>query len=416
MNASVFDDGRFKKSTLSSGLTLVTESIKGRRSVHLGFHTLWGSRHEPSDMAGAAHLIEHMVFKGTKKRSAFDIVKDIESVGAEISASTGREMTSYSTQSLKKDLPLCVDVLLDLCFSAEFNSEELIKEKEVVLSEIAMGKENLEESVFDFAFEELFKGHALARPITGTEESVNSMSIESLTKLYKEIYKPQNFVVTAAGDVDHEEIKTYLEQEKTLNNNNLSSTSKAVLEAKFLAFQRVFQKDSEQSHILVNFPAPKYDASNRMSAHLVNNAIGGGMSSLLFQKIREDLGLGYTIYSMLQCFLKEGVMSIYLATKPEKTMVALAEVLGLLENLVKKGLTEDEFRLYKTQLLSEVLMAEDDLDHRMQSLAVNELVYKDIRSTDQVVKEVEALSLQDVNDYLKAYMDKEPGIVMLGAK
>jgi len=392
----------------------VTESSQGRHSVHLGFHTMWGSRHETEDMHGAAHLIEHMVFKGTQNRSAFEIVKDIESVGAEISASTGREMTSYTTQSLKKDIPLCLDVLSDLCFHAEFSDVELVKEKQVVLSEIAMGKENLEESVFDYAFEEVFKSHPLAHPITGTDESVEKMSLSDITGLYKTVYQPQNFVVTAAGDVDHDHILELLEGATPNKNNDLGDSIQVVTEASFLPFQKFFKKDSEQAHLLLNFPAPKFSAENRMSAYFVNTALGGGMTSLLFQRIREDLGLGYTVYSLLQCFLKEGVMSIYLATKPESAIEAMAEVVGLIEDLIKTGFLKEQFELYKTQLLGEILMGEDDLDNRMQSLAVNELVYGEERSVEQIVNEIERLSLSDVNSYLKTYMNKEPGVVLLG--
>jgi len=406
----------YKKSKLSNGLTLVTESIEGRHSVHLGFHILWGSRHEPKDMHGAAHLIEHMVFKGTKNRTAFEIVRDIESVGAEIAASTGREMTSYTTQSLKKDLPLCLDVLSDLCFEAEFSEVELEKEKQVVLSEIAMGHENLEESVFDFAFEEIYKNHPLAHPITGTEESVSSMSLDDLTSLYESVYCPDNFVVTAAGDVDHNQIKNILESKILNKNRSLNDKLHKMTKGDFLSFQRFFKKDSEQAHLLLNFPAPKFSAEDRMAAYFVNTALGGGMTSLLFQRIREDLGLGYTVYSMLQCFLEEGVLSIYLATRPEASLLAMTEVIGLLEDLIKTGFNDEQFELYKSQLLSEILMSEDDLDNRMNSLAVNELVYGEARPVEHVVEEVERLSLSAVNSYLKTYMDNEPGVVILGQK
>ena len=382
----------------------------------MGCHILWGSRHEPSDMHGAAHLIEHMVFKGTQNRTAYEIVRDIESVGAELSAATGREMTSYTIQALKKDIPLCLDVLMDLCFKAKFTEEELLKEKQVVLSEIAMGKENLEESVFDFAFEEIFQENPLSHPITGSEESVIGISLEELKSLYTQIYQPQNFVVTAAGDLDHEEFKRIIEQEITLNTNGLDHKPPSVDEGKFFSFQRFFEKESEQAHILINFPAPKFSAENRIAAYFINTALGGGMTSLLFQRIREDLGLGYTVYSLLQCFLKEGVMSIYLATNPSKALEALSEVLGLIKSLISTGFNEEQFKLYKTQLLSETLMAEDDLDSRMQSLAINELVYGEARSVEQVVEEIEKLSLADVNAYLNTYMNTEPGVVLLGER
>ena len=408
--------GIYQRSKLSNGLTLVTEFITGRKSVHLGCHILWGSRHEPEHMHGAAHLIEHMVFKGTQNRSAFEIVKDIESVGAEISASTGREMTSYTTQSLKKDVPLCLDVLSDLCFQAKFSQEELDKEKQVVLSEIAMGKEDLEESVFDFAFEEIFKNNPLSHPITGTEESVIAMSLENLTGLYEEIYRPQNFVVTAVGDVDHDQIERLLGDIIFYENNHLKMNLPIVSKGNFLSFQRFFKKESEQAHVLVSFPAPGFFVLDRMAAYFVNTALGGGMTSMLFQKIREELGLGYTVYSLLECFLKEGVMSIYLATKPESALEALGKVVDLIKALIEGGFSGDQFKLYKTQLLGGILMGDDDLDNRMQSLAVNELVYGKPRSVEQVVDEVEKLSLSDINSYLKTYMDKKPGVIILGTK
>ena len=309
-----------------------------------------------------------------------------------------------------------MDILSDITLNAQFVEEELLKEKQVVLSEIAMGKENLEEMVFDYAFEEIFKDQPLGRPITGTEESVLNISLKDITQVYKSIYRPENFVFTASGDLDHKEVVEHCKKYFSTDNSGLKDKPEKELQSKFGAFTEFFEKDSEQAHILINFPAPSYDSKERMAAYFVNIALGGGMTSLLFQKIREELGLAYSVYSLLQCFISEGVLSIYLATKPEESMLAFSSVLAVLEELCQKGFTQSQFELFKSQLLGEVLMGDDDLENRMNSLAVNELIFGEHRSTDDVVEEINQLTITDVNAYLKNYIDTEPGIVILGSE
>lgn len=406
----------YQKTVLDNGLKVITEKLKDRRSVHPGLHLLWGSRNEKAPNFGMAHLIEHMVFKGTSKRSAYEIVYDIESVGAEISAATGKEFTSYTIQALGKDIELCVDILSDITLNSRFSEEELLKEKQVVLSEIAMGKENLEEMVFDYAFEKIFENQPLGRPITGTEDSVLGISLKDITEAYRTIYRPENFVFTASGDLNHDEVVNFCKKYFKTERSDFKEKCKTEQKEKFNSFTDFYKKDSEQSHILINFPAPCYDSHERMAAYFVNIALGGGMTSLLFQKIREDLGIAYSIYSLLQCFISEGVLSIYLATKPNHSMLAFSSVLTLLEKLCKTGFTEAQFKLFKSQLLGEVLLGDDDLENRMNSLAVNELIYGEHKSTDEVVAEINQLTLADVNDYLKNYIDTEPGVVILGSQ
>lgn len=406
----------FNKSTLENGLRFVTESVEGRASVHLGLHIMWGSRNEPKHMSGAAHLIEHMVFKGTQKRSAYDIVREIEAVGGEIGASTGKEMTSYTVQCLKKDMPLALDILADLVFSANFKESDFVKEKDVVLSEIEMNDENFEESVFDLAFAEVFPKNSLGRPILGTKETVSAISCEELYKLYQESYSPEKMVLSLAGDVDHKEILTSVESAFVSQNSNLNSKADKISKADFYSGTKFLSKKSEQAHLLVSFKAPAYSDSQRYAAYIVNIALGGGMTSILYQKIREDLGLAYSVYSYLQCFLKEGVLSLYVATKAGRALETLDVLLAEVNGIIEKGLSEEQFILYKEQLLGEVIMGQDDLDSRMNSIAVNEMIFGKYRSPEWSASEIEKLKLSDVNTYIKGYMDSEPYILILGPK
>ncbi len=411
---------KFRKTKLENGLTIVTESIVGRASVHLGLHLLWGSRNEPKHMAGAAHLIEHMVFKGTEKRTAFDLAMEIESVGGELGASTGKEVTSYTVQCLEKDLNLGIDILADLGLNAKFTEEEFLKEKEVVLSEIDMTLENFEESVFDFSFSEIYGEHPLGRPILGTVESVESIKCEELFKLYKKIYSPQNMLLSVSGDVDHDEIVkeagSFFKGIKTNENSSLEHNSLKESKGIFEGTTKFIEKNSEQAHVLISFEAPPFVAKNRYLAYLASLALGGGMTSLLYQKIREDLGLAYSVYSYLQCFLKEGVLSIYVGTKPEKALEVVGLVVDEVEGLAKNGFDEKQLELYKQQLLGEILMGQDDLDSRMNSIALNEMIFGEYRPPEKVAAEINQIDIKQMNEYFADYFTRQPGVMILGPR
>ncbi len=406
----------FNKTKLENELTIVTESISGRASVHLGLHLLWGTRHEPSHMAGAAHLIEHMVFKGTGKRSALDIAMEIESVGGEIGALTGKEITSYTVQCLKKDLNLGIDILSDLCLNAEFREKEFVKEKDVVISEIDMSSENFEESVFDFAFKEIFKNHKLGRPILGTLEAVNEITCQDLFKLYKNVYSPQNMILSISGEIDHNKVVKEAKEFFNYKNSALKHNPLKVSEGKFRASTKFIKKNSEQSHVLVSFEAPAYTSKKRYLAYLANLALGGGMTSILFQKVREELGLAYSVYSYLQCFMKEGVLFIYVGTKPNKNLEVVSVILDEVQKLAKKGFTQKQLNLYRQQLLGEILMSADDLDSRMNSIALDELIFDEYRPPEKVALEINQIDIHQMNEYFSDHFLKKPGIMILGPK
>ena len=367
-------------------------------------------------MAGAAHLIEHMVFKGTAKRNSYEIARDIESVGGEIGASTGKEMTSYTVQCLAKDLKLGVDILADLTLGAKFTEEEFVKEKDVVLSEISMTAESFEESVFDFAFEEIFKENALARPILGTEKSVESIKCKELFDLYQRTYVPSKMVLSISGDVDHEQVVSFAEEFFGSNNNSLGKEYQESLKGEFHAGIKSVTKNSEQAHVLINFPAPAYPDQSRYVAYIANLALGGGMTSVLYQKIREDLGLAYSVYSYLQCFLHEGVLSIYVGTKPDKALDVVSVVVDEINKFTNEGWREEQLNLYREQLLGEIIMGQDDLDSRMNSIGLNELVFEAYRSPEQVVSEIKSIDTEQMNEYFSKYFTKEPNIFVLAPR
>ncbi len=406
-------NSQFRKSTLDNGLRVLTEKVTGMASVHAGIFILWGTRNEEPHLGGIAHLIEHMVFKGTKKRSAKDIAYEIEAVGGEIGASTGREMTSYTVQCLSKDTKLAIDVLSDLVTNATFDEEELKKEKEVVLSEISMTKENFEESVFDYAFEEIFKDHPLSKVILGTEESVNSITKEDLIKTYKESYIPKQMVLSVSGNVEHDDVvKTAKEFLGALKPVEAKLKKE---QPKFHSSTNFIKKKTEQTHVLINFPAPAYVDDERLASYIANIALGGGMTSSLYQIIREDKGLAYSVYSYLQCFLDTGVLSIYVATKDDKALEVIGLVIDEVTRLAEGGFKDSELELYRNQLLGEVLMGEDELDSRMSSLALNELLFSKYRPVELVEEEVRSITASQMNQFFEKYFTKEPQIIVLGS-
>lgn len=404
-----------QKTVLDNGLRVISQKIPGRTSIHLGLFILVGSRNESESLAGVAHFNEHMVFKGTRRRSAYDLVREIEAVGGELGATTGREMTNYTVQCLPKDLSLAVDILSDMVFDPNFTSDELEKERQVILSEIDMTKENFEESIFDFAFEDIFKNHSLSRPILGYENTVSSLSLEGLTSFHQEFYTPPNFVLVAVGDLEHEDLEGYAKEYSPSKNNILASNVNSI-PPEFSSSHRVVKRRAEQGHVLVNFPMPAFKEKTRFYSYLMNTVLGGGMTSRLYQSLRERHGLCYTVYSYLQSFLDTGVLSIYVATKNGKELEVVGRIIDEINVLLDQGMACEDLMMYQTQITSELIMGEDELDSRMSALALHELVFEDFPSFSYAISQIEGITEEGFAGFCSKYFTQEPQITLLGSK
>lgn len=409
---------RFKKTTLSNGVRVVTENHPNAVAVSLGFFIGKGTRDEASDEAGLAHFVEHMVFKSTQKRNAFEISRDMEEVGADINAYTSRESTSFVAYGLPKHLERYVDVLSDLVTRPSFNRRDVETERDVVIQEIRSSEDMLEDCVFDRHFEFAFKGTPLALPILGTISSIETMTRERVLRFYRRQYVSQNLVIAAAGSVDHDELCMFIEKYLSpLKGSTRSSLPAGTVGETpgMRSFSKVIKRRAEQAHILIGAKSPGFRDHRRFEAMILNSILGGGLTSRLYQEIRENRGLAYSVYSQLYSFIDTGTLLMYAATEPTKVPEALAVSIEEITKLRVKGFSKDEMEMVRTQVCAQTILASDDPDSRMQSIAINEMVFGRSRPIGEVLAEFERVKPQAVRDLAEETLHPETlGITLMG--
>lgn len=404
---------RFKKTVLDNGATVVTEENPHSNAVACGVWINTGTRHEKAHEMGISHFLEHMVFKGTKRRTAFQLSRALEAVGGELNAFTTREYTCYHTLSLPEHLGLCLDVLSDLALNATFPSHELELERGVVLQEIAAAQENYEEYLYDSFFERYFAGSPLGFPILGNERTISSISRAQVRKKYMQKYAGGRLVISVAGQLDHQYVVDTLS--KTIGRNKGKARAVRTEKARITPFCDVVEKDSDQVHILVGLPAPSFLDQTRFDGFIFNAVLGGGMTSRLYQKIREKRGLVYSIYSSMNTFIDLGLINIYASTSERNFKRVFSLILSELKRVVEKGILASEMKLFKTQVRGSILLGADDVESRMNSLGVNEMVFGRYRPIEDIIAEVEATDSDSLKTYLKKKVPlHRKGVLVLG--
>jgi predicted Zn-dependent peptidase len=398
---------KFKKSTLDNGLRILTEHHPESRCTVMGVWVTTGTRHETPEMLGVSHLIEHMVFKGTERhKSAYDLARVLEAVGGEINAYTGREYTCYHTTTLKENLDLSVDVLSQLVKSATFNPDEFEKERRVILQEILMAADDTEEYIYDLFFESIYAGNSLGWPILGTLDSIKNIRCKDAQSWYQQRYYPQNMIVSAAGAIDHDDFVAMIEKELG-GQWGAKPFEQQIITPPVRKINEFVQKDTEQYHLIGSFPASSYHDDNRFDAYVLNTALGGGMTSRLYQKIREERGLVYSIFSLLNTFTDNGIQTIYAGTEKENVGEVIDLIVEELFGLTQVPISKEDVDMFKVQARAQIIMAAEDIESRMNSLAVNEMVFGKYRPVDQVVAEIDRVSVDSVDAFVKEKINPE---------
>lgn len=396
----------------------MTESHPNAVATSVGIFVAKGTRDEAPNEAGLAHFVEHMVFKGTKSRNAFEISRDMEEVGADLNAFTSRENTSFVAFGLSEHLPRYVEVLCDLVSRPTFTKSDVEMERDVVIQEIRSSDDTLDDCVYDRHFEFAFAGSPLARPILGTLESIETISRDRVLKFYRRQYVNENLVVAAAGAVNHNQlcdlVEKWLAPLKGLSQKALpAGTLNETVEAQ--AFTKVIRRRAEQAHILIGTRSPGFRDHRRFDAMVLNGILGGGLTSRLYQEIRENRGLAYSVYSQLNSFIDAGTILMYAASEPVKAPEALEVSILELTKLREKGFSDDELQMVKTQVNASTIIGSDDPENRMQSIGLNEIVFGRYRPIGEVLNEydrVKASSVRDLaDDVLQA---AELGITVMG--
>lgn len=403
----------FHRTTLENGVRVLTEHHPSSRSVCAGIFVDMGTRDEPENMVGAAHFVEHMVFKGTETRDAYEIARSLEAVGGDLNAYTSREQTCFHATSLKEHLPLSLDVLSDLMSNAQFENNDFKKEREVIIQEINMSMDQHDDYIYDVAFSLAYRGHELSRSILGTAKTLQGITKAKLMDFYHRRYHGQNMIVCVAGHVTHDDVVDTMR--RTLSLKRRSQVSQIRKRPIFKSFKKVISKPAEQEHILLCMPSVSARDKQRYESYIANAALGGGMTSRLYQRIREKMGLAYTVYSYLQPFSDSGLQMIYAGTSAKHLRRAMGAITHEIDRLQKNGLTRSELEFYKTQVIGSIVLECDDIENRMNSLGYSEMVFGEYRTVDESLKGLQSVSLDSLNLYLKKYLDRSRiGAIVIG--
>ena len=406
------DDSTYRKTVTPSGITLLTERVPGRQSVALGVWVRSGARDEPFERLGISHFIEHMMFKGTERRDARAIAQSLESLGGHLDAFTAREQVCYFARALSEHLPQVVDVLSDIVCCSRFASTEVEREKSVVREEIFSCEDNPEDKINDLLAVQVWGSHALGRPILGTLETVDGLDPDSLRDYFRRRYRPENLLVAATGALEHERVEELVARHFVPPDGEGLPLSGPP--ASFTPSVRHETRPGiQQLYLSLGTRGLPYGDERRYALVVLHTLLGGGMSSRLFQSVREEAGLAYSVYSAADFHRDSGMFSIHLGVSPERGREALKRVRDELEALCEDGPTEAEVEAARGQIRGSLLMGQESVSSRMYQLAHDELYHGRYVPTDEQVERILAVTREEVAE--AARLHAVPGRFALSA-
>jgi predicted Zn-dependent peptidase len=403
-----------RKEVLSNGLVVITESMPHVRSVSIGIWIRTGSRREPPEVNGISHFLEHMVFKGTERRSAEEIARSVDAIGGMLDAFTAKEMICFNAKVLDEHLPIAFDVLADLTLRPRFLDDDIAKEKSVVLEEIKMDQDNPDYLVHEIFTQQFWRDHPLGKPILGTRKTVSSFTRDHLFQYFRHWFAPNNMVITAAGHLDHRQVV------------DLVAAEFGALRPAHDGFQETppvphasittrTKRELEQVHICIGVPSYPMTHERRYAVAVLNNILGGGMSSRLFQNIREKQGLAYAVFSELSPYRDTGALTIYAGTALETAGQVVDSVLREFRSLKESPVTEEELRRAKDHLKGSLMLSLESTSSRMSNLARQEMYFGRFFSLDEIVASIEAVTADEVRAIAEEFfVTPRIGVTVLG--
>jgi predicted Zn-dependent peptidase len=393
-----------------NGLRIVLEKIPTVRSVSIGIWIGTGSRFESQEVNGVSHFIEHMFFKGTKTRSAQDIAEAFDGIGGQVNAFTSKEYTCYYAKVLDDHAEIAIDVLSDMFFHSVFDEKELEKEKNVVLEEIKMYEDAPDDIIHDLLAQASYGSHSLGLPILGTKQTVQSFSDQGLRGYLEDQYTADKVVISIAGNVD----ESFIEKvESIFKDVKKKEVERQFIEPIFLANKLVRKKKTEQAHLCIGFNGLQIGHDDIYSLVLVNNILGGSMSSRLFQEVREKKGLAYSVFSYHSSYHDSGMLTVYSGTAPNQLDELYETMMETLNMMKETGLTEKELTKGKEQLKGNLMLSLESTNSRMSRNGKNELLLKRHRSLDEIIDEINNVTINSTNQLSSDLLSKPYSLALI---
>ena len=416
-NGGISESAGVRRTVLPSGLRVVTEQVSGVRSASVGIWVGVGSRDEQPSVAGAAHYLEHLLFKGTPTRSALDIAQAVDAVGGELNAFTAKDHTCFYAHVLDTDLGLAVDLVSDVVLRGQCAVADVETERSVVLEEIAMRDDDPEDLVHDAFGTALFGEHPLGRPIIGTVESIEAMTRTQLHSFHRRRYTPSRMVMAAAGNIEHEVVLEHVL--RNFDDGQQAASGPEPVRAgaarlRTLPGVSVIKRDSEQTHLVLGTRALHRHDDRRWALAVLSAAVGGGMSSRLFQQVREERGLAYSVYSSVDTYADAGAFSVYAGCQPERLGAVVGLISEVLAAVAADGITAGELQRGKGQLRGGLVLGLEDTASMMSRIGRSELNYGDHLDVEDTLARIDAVTIEDVGAVAADVLRSPVGVSVVG--
>jgi len=407
------------RTVLPSGLRIVTEEVPSVRSAAIGIWVNVGSRDETPAVAGASHFLEHLLFKGTTRRNALEISATIEAVGGEMNAFTSKEYTCFYARVIDTDLPMAIDVVSDLITSSIVSALDVDAERKVVLEEIAMRDDDPSDLVHDLYAETYYGDTQLGRPILGTIKSIKEMTRSSVFNYYKKKYLPQDLVVAVAGNIKHKRVVAMVEEALSRDNfldvkGSPQIRPNTAIKTKPVQSVGLLTRQTEQAHMFYGMEGVTRSDERRFAMGVLASALGGGMSSRLFQEIREKRGLAYSVYAYAQQFAGSGQIGFYAGCNPSKAIEVVEIIREVLADVAENGMSHEEIERAKGAVRGSLVLSQEDSGSRMSRIGKNEIVYGQVMGFDDILKAISRVNATDVREIANEFLTKSPTLALVG--
>ncbi|MFJ2768391.1 M16 family metallopeptidase [Streptomyces sp. NPDC087300] len=412
--------GTVRRTTLPGGLRVVTETLPSVRSATFGIWANVGSRDETPSLNGATHYLEHLLFKGTSKRSALDISSAIDAVGGEMNAFTAKEYTCYYARVLDTDLPLAIDVVCDMLTGSLILQEDVDAERGVILEEIAMTEDDPGDCVHDLFAHTMLGDTPLGRPVLGTVDTINALTADRIRRFYRKHYDPTHLVVAAAGNVDHNkvvrQVRAAFEKAGALQRTDATPMIPRQGSRALRTSGRVeiVNRKTEQAHVILGMPGLARTDERRWALGVLNTALGGGMSSRLFQEVREKRGLAYSVYSYTSGFADTGLFGVYAGCRPSQVHDVLKICRDELDQVAQHGLSDDEIGRAIGQLAGSTVLGLEDTGALMNRIGKSELCWGEHMSVDEMLAKISAVTPDEVREVARDVLGRRPSLSAIG--